>query len=321
MRKERRFIICAVDADVVGQIRGGRPRWNRARWDASVYHTLQNLYTRVELLGVEGGTVPDLRALKEAGAAVVFNLALSVTPWEAAFAACVELAGLRSTGSGMLALALSNDKIRSRLLLSAAGVRVPRFVVLRQGERPARIDLTPPVIVKPAYQGSSFGISTDSVVMTRSEMIARARRIWARFGEPAIGDEFVQGREMRVGLIEGRGGAWTIAGLGDWSFPEDDKGFRTERSRKGQRMKSLRANQLPTNLRKEITAIGRTACDALGVRGYASLDVRIDQFGRITVLELNANPGLSSDSPVWGVRGFGLTLRQIVDAALRSPRP
>ena len=67
-------------------------------------------------------------------------------------------------------------------------------------------------------------------------------------------------------------------------------------------------------------AIGRTACTTLGLRGYASLDVRIDSFGRVTVLEVNANPGLSSDSPVWGVRGFDRTLRQIVDAALRKRR-
>jgi hypothetical protein len=40
-------------------------------------------------------------------------------------------------------------------------------------------------------------------------------------------------------------------------------------------------------------------------------------LGRLTVLEVNANPGISSDSPVWGIRGFDLTVRQIVEAALR----
>jgi D-alanine-D-alanine ligase len=213
---------------------------------------------------------------------------------------------------------LANDKIRSRILLSAAGIRVPRFVVLRPGANPGRIDLTPPVIVKPAYQGSSFGISSDSVVTTRRDVIDRARRIWKRFGEPAVADEFVQGREMRVGLIETRDRSWTIAGIGDWSFPGADEGFRTERPRKGQRMRSLSPMKLPPALRAEITSIGRTACDAIGLRGYASIDVRIDRLGRVTVLEVNANPGLTSDSPVWAVRGFDRTLRQIVDAALRA---
>ncbi len=320
MKRQRRFVVCAVDADVVGQIRGGRPRWNRAKWDASVFHTLEQLYARVELLGVDGSGagIADLPALKARGAGVVFNLALSVTPWEAAFAACVELAGLRLTGSGVVALALANDKIRSRMLLAAAGIRVPRFVVLRPDAVPDRIDLTPPLIVKPACQGSSFGIAPDSVVMTRRDVIDRARRIWTRFGEPAVADEFVRGHEMRVGLIQGRGGVWTIAGIGDWSFPGDDDGFRTEKSRKGQVMRSLRPHELATPLRKTITAIGEAACETVGIRGYGSLDVRIDRSGLVTVIEVNANPGLSSDSPVWGVRGFDLTLRQIVDAALRE---
>jgi D-alanine-D-alanine ligase len=322
MPAQRLFVVCAVDADEVGQIRGGRPRWNRARWDASVYHSLERLYSRVELLGVDGSGlgVADLFALKRDGATVVFNLALSATPWEAAFVACAEFAGLRTTGSGALAVALANDKIRSRTLLAAAGIRVPRFIVLRQGERPGPIDLTPPVIVKPAYQSSSSGIARDSVVTTERDAIARARRIWKRFDEPAICDEFVQGRELRVGLIEDHDGTWTIAGIGDWSFPGADRGFRTERARKGQRMRALRASQLPSTVRTDITGIAQKACGVIGLRGYASMDVRVDTFGRVTVLEVNSNPGLSADSPVWGARGFDRTLRQIVNAALRQIR-
>ena len=318
MKRKKLFVICAVDADEVGQIRGGRPRWNRARWDASVYHALRRLYTRVELLGVEDGGLAGLAAVEGTGASLVFNLALSTLSLEPAFVACLEFAGLRVTGSGTLAMALANDKIRSRILLAAAGVRVPRFVALAPGARPGHIDLTPPVIVKPALQGSSFGISRDSVVMTRRAVLDRARRIWKRFGEPAVADEFIQGREFRAGFIEGRGNVFTIAGIGEWSFAAAENGFRTEKRRRNLRMRSLQAHQLPAALWAEITAIGRTAFETLGIRGYASLDLRVDQFGRVTVLEVNANPGLSADSPVWAVRGFDLTVRQIVDAALRA---
>jgi D-alanine-D-alanine ligase len=311
------FVICAVDADVIGQIRSGRLRWNRARWDGSVFDSLRRLYTRVELIGVErGGIIAGLSALEGTGG-LVFNLALSATPWEPAFAACVEFAGLRSTGSGMLAIALANDKIRSRMLLAAAGVRVPRFVVLAPGANPRQIDLTPPVIVKPAFQGSSFGVSRDSVVMTRSAVLERARRIWRRFDEPAVGDEFIRGRELRAGFVEGPRKLFQIAGIGEWSFPEAENGFRTEARRKNQRLRSLRTSQLAPDLRTEILAIAQTAFETLGIRGYATIDLRLDQLGRLTVLEVNANPGISSDSPIWATRGFDLTVRQIVDAALR----
>ncbi len=316
-RKKNLFVVCAVDADVVAQIRSGHPRWNRAKWDASVVDSLRRLYTRVEVIGVERG---DLSALARytSSDAVVFNLALSATPLEPAFAACVQFGGLRCTGSGMLAIALANDKIRSRILLAAAGVRVPRFIALDPGANPSRIDLTPPVIVKPAWQGSSWGIARDSVVTTRKGVLDLARRIWNRFDEPAVADEFIEGRELRAGFVEGAGRKLQIAGIGEWSFPEGTRGVRTENRRKNQRLEMIGPSQLPAALRNEIIAIAQKAFDTLGIRGYASLDMRLDDLGRITVLEVNANPGISSDSPVWSARGFDRIVRLIVEAALRA---
>jgi D-alanine-D-alanine ligase len=315
LRKQKRFVVCAVDADVAGQIRGGRPRSNRARWDGSVVDALRRLYTRVDVIGVEDGSTAGWPALEQIGPDVVFNLALSALSSEAAFVAFLEAAGLRFTGSGMLAIALSNDKIRSRMLLAAAGVRVPRFVALAPGANPRQFDLTPPVIVKPACQASAYGVSRASVVTTRREALERARRIWRRFDEPAVCDEFIRGREFRAGFIEGPRKRVRIAGIAEYWFADGEDGFRTEGHRKGQR---LRARRILPGLGTEMTAIAQTACDTLGIRGYASLDLRLDSFGRFTVLEVNANPGLSSDSTVWAARGFDRNIRDIVDAALRG---
>jgi D-alanine-D-alanine ligase-like ATP-grasp enzyme len=111
---------------------------------------------------------------------------------------------------------------------------------------------------------------------------------------------------------------FTIAGIGEYSFSGGEKGFKTEKRRSSQRLKNRRAHELPSALWDGISAIGRTAFATLGIRGYASLDLRVDPFGRVTVLEVNANPGLSADSPVWAVRGLDVTVRQIVDAACRA---
>ena len=67
-----------------------------------------------------------------------------------------------------------------------------------------------------------------------------------------------------------------------------------------------------------MAAIAQTAFDTINIRGYASLDLRLDSFGRFTVMEVNANPGISSDSFVWGAHGFDRNIRHIVDAALRG---
>ena len=151
--------------------------------------------------------------------------------------------------------------------------------------------------------------------MTRREALDRARRIWRRFGEPAVCDEFIRGREFRAGFMEGPRKRVRIAGIAEYWFADGEDGFRTEGHRKGQR---LRTSRISPVLRTEMTAIAQTACDTLGIRGYASLDLRLDSFGRFTVLEVNANPGLSSDSTVWAARGFDRNIRDIVDAALRG---
>jgi D-alanine-D-alanine ligase len=317
MPKKTLFVVCAVDEDVSGPIRSGRPRSYPEKWDASVFESLRSLYTRVELMAVKSGDLAALEALRSSGAGVVFNLALSATPLEPAFAACVEFAGLRCTGSGMLAIALANDKIRSRVLLRDAGIRVPRFIALAPGANPNLVDLTPPLIVKPAYQGSSWGISSDSVVMTKRDLLARARRIWKRFDEPAVADEFVQGRELRAGLIEGREKRFQIVGVAEWTFPEGARGFRIEGGAKHNYLRLLHARQLNARLRSEIAAIAQTSFETLGIRGYASLDLRLDELNRLTILEVNANPGISSDSPIWAAHGFDNTIRRIVEAALR----
>jgi D-alanine-D-alanine ligase len=317
-RKRNLFVVCAIDADIFPQVASGHLRWNRAKWDGSVADSLRRLYTRVELISVKSGDLSALSSWRSSGAQLVFNLAFSATSLEAAFAACVEFAGLRCTGSGMVAIGLANDKVRSRMLLAAAGVRVPRFVVLAPGANPDQIDLTPPVFVKPALQGSSWGISRDSKVMTRKAILDRARRIWKRFDEPAVADEFVQGREMRVGLVEGTGKRFQIAGIGEWSFAEAGRGFRIEGDHKNQKLRTLRPSQMPVKLRNEIIAIAQKSFETLGIRGYASLDVRVDELGRVTVLEVNANPGISSDSTVWAARGFDRIVRLIVEAALRT---
>jgi len=302
-----------VDADIAGQVRGRRRRWNRAKWDGAVADSLRRQYTRVDVLGVDNDSVASWHAFEGTGADVVFNLALSALSAEAAFVGFLESAGLRSTGSGVLALALSNDKIRSRTLLAAAGVRVPRFVALPPGVTPRGIDLKPPVIVKPACQASADGISRDSVVMTRREALDRARRIWRRFDEPAVCDEFIPGREFRAGFVEGPRKRVQVAGVSELLFVGGHHGLRTQTlSHRSRRI------QLSPVIRTQMTAIAQTAFDTLGLRGYASLDLRLDSLDRLTVLEVNANPGLSSDSTVWAARGFDRNIRDIVDAALRG---
>ncbi len=188
-------------------------------------------------------------------------------------------------------------------------------------------ELAFPVIVKPSCLASSAGIYSDSLAKTPQEIVTRARRIWGRFGVSAICEEFVVGRELRVGLVEAKRGSIRIVGTSEWLFGAASPGwgFKTQAIRNNPRVR--RSNQvtrklitLPRRKAEELAAIARVAMNTLDVTGYATVDVRVDPMERVTVLEINANPGLWSGSAIWSKPSFEINIREVVEAALRKPR-
>ncbi|HEX8130978.1 MAG TPA: hypothetical protein VF527_17890 [Pyrinomonadaceae bacterium] len=324
-QKQNLKIACALDWDVLRQVVKSKPTVDRAKYDFDVVQALKRLYTDLHLVPVSHDPWQVLDVLRQLKPDVVFNLALSAREREPSFVGCLDFLGIPYTGSGASGIALGNDKIRSRELLRVAGVRVPRFVGLPIDASDVVLDLTPPVIVKPAYLGaSSDGIYNDSVVNTTEAAMACARRIWTRFGVPAVCDEFIVGRELRIGVIEDAPGAqFRLVGIGESLFPGTVPGwgFKSEGLRINPRVRRARgvetvAPQLPKSVEAELLAIANTACLALDQRGYATLDVRMDDFGRITVLEINANPGLYKRSLIWSRPSFTSNIHRIVQAAL-----
>jgi D-alanine-D-alanine ligase-like ATP-grasp enzyme len=289
-----------------------------------VVEALRLIYRRVSIVSAVGGSTRTLDELARLRPDVVFNLAFSAQPCEASFAGCLDMMGIPYTGSGPRGIALTNDKVRSRHLLRAASVRVPRFIELAPG-RPVEVDLTPPFIVKPASLAGSNGIYADSVAKTREGVAELVERIWNRFGVAAVCDEFIVGRELRVGTVESARGKATIAGVSEWRFGSAAPGwgFKTEAIRINQRVRQARRvtrglAALSRREAAELTTVARAALSALDVKGYSTLDVRVDQTGRLVVIEVNANPGLWSGSAIWGNPSFESNLRKIVNAALRG---
>ncbi len=325
-RKIGLCVACVVDEDIAGKIKAGCPSDNRAKYDLSVFKALRDICREVNLVRAfeeSSRTIDELARLQPD---VVFNLAFSAHPLEASFAGCLDVLGIPYTGSGPRGIALSNDKIRSRHLLRSVGVPVPQFVELPPG-RPISIDLKPPFIVKPASLASSAGIYADSVVKTSKDVPKLARRIWRRFEVSAMCDEFVVGREFRIGLIEGAGEVFTIVGISEWKFGSATPGwgFKTEAIRLNRKVRQARhvtRDLVPLSHResRELAAVGSSAVRALDVRGYATVDVRMDDQQRLIVLEVNANPGLWSGSAIWSNPSFEANIRRILTSPLRCPK-
>ena len=314
-------VACVVDDRVGGAISGSRISTSFASYDASVLEALCRLYRPVHLVRAYAGSTRTLDELRSIRPDVVFNLAFSATPLEAPFAGALGLLGLPFTGSGPGAIALSNDKIRSRTLLRAGGVRVPNFVALDPGANP-RIDFDPPYIVKPAESAASAGVYADSVVKKRSAVGRLAARIWKRFEMPAVCDEFIVGREIRVGAVDDASGTPRMTGVAEWAFA-DGWGFKTEAIRINPRVRSAQRVtrdrvKMTREMTRELQRLIRDSMRILGVTGYSTMDVRVDSEERIYVLELNSNPGLWAGGALWNRPTFDANIRRIVESALRA---
>ena len=214
----------------------------------------------------------------------------------------LEAEGYPYTGSPPLALLVSRNKAMSKKILAFHGIRIPRFVTYRPGERIAEPELQFPLIVKPLQADASEGIAQASVVQDSAALRERVSRMHDRFRQPAIAEEFVEGRELYVSLI-GNGDDLTVLPITEMVFdkrktrPEERiatqsaKWDEEYRARKG--IRNVFARPLSSGVRSRIIEICRTAFRYLWLRDYARLDVRVAADGEVWFLEANANPFIS----------------------------
>jgi D-alanine-D-alanine ligase len=215
----------------------------------------------------------------------------------------LEAEGYRYTGSPPLALLVSRNKAMSKKVLAYHGIRVPGFVTWRPGEQVADAGTVRfPLIVKPLQSDASAGIAQASVVQDQAGLADRVTMIHERFDQPAIAEEFVDGRELYASLI-GNGDDLDILPITEMVFdkrrtrPEERiatqfaKWDEDYRARKG--IRNVFARPLSRATRERIESICRTAFRALWLRDYARLDVRLAPDGEVWFLEANANPFIS----------------------------
>ncbi|MCE9595790.1 MAG: ATP-grasp domain-containing protein [Planctomycetes bacterium] len=280
---------------------------------SAVAESLRASGASVERIAIRPEPREILRVLANLDVDLVFNLVESIggdPRLEAAFAGALELSGLAFTGSDPRALGVSLDKPLSRVVLAAAGVTVPRGATLARGDEP--LDVPFPAIVKPTREDASHGIDGASVVRDVAAARARARFVIERYRQPALVEEFVDGREFNVALIgEGAGAELLSFGEIDFAnFPADVPRIVTyagkwiEGSDDWNRTLSGAAKLLAAAERAELERLARGAWAAIGGRDYGRVDLRLDARGRAFVIDVNPNPDLSPDA------GFALAAQR-----------
>jgi D-alanine-D-alanine ligase len=260
----------------------------------------------VTLVGVRNDLQYLIRCLDEIRPELVFNGVEAFhgnAGLEYMIPGMLEAEGYRYTGSPPLALLVSRNKAMSKKVLAYHGIRVPGFATYRPGEAlvvPANLRF--PLIVKPLQSDASAGIAQASVVQDSASLADRVTMIHERFDQPAIAEDFVDGRELYVSLI-GNGDKLEILPITEMVFDKrrtrPEERIATEfakwdedyRSRKG--IRNVFARPIARAARERIEEICSTAFRALWLRDYARLDIRLAPDGEVWFLEANANPFIS----------------------------
>lgn len=260
----------------------------------------------VTLLGVQDDLQYLVRCLDEIRPDLVFNAVESFhgnPGLEYMVPGILEAEGYPYSGSPPMALLVSRNKAMSKKVLAFHGIRVPGFITFRPGEaRRVPETIRFPLIVKPLLSDASDGIAQASVVQDEAALLDRVAMMHQRFDQPAIAEEFIEGRELYVSLV-GNGEALEVLPITEMVF--DKRRTRAEeriatrfakwdedyRARKG--IRNVFARPIARATRARIEAICRTAFRALWLRDYARLDVRLAPDGELWVLEANANPFIS----------------------------
>ncbi len=261
--------------------------------------------------GLEANLVPlqrsmftFLRRLKELNIEVVVNLCegfFGKPQWEANVAAVMEIMQIPFTGNGSRTLALCQDKHQAKAVLSSFNLPVAPSQLLTSAEE--MVDLRFPVIVKPNSEDASLGVHPESVVYDHEALAVQVKRIIETYSQPAIVEEFIDGREFNVAVLDiGEPKALPVSEIDFSRMPE---GFP--------RICSYEAKWYPDHilyqvtppicpapvdeeLRTRLQTLAVTAFKVMGCRDYARVDFRMNQEGEIFILEVNPNPDISLDA-------------------------
>jgi D-alanine-D-alanine ligase len=262
-------------------------------------------------VAIEAGADPriTLTNLRDARCDVVFQLCESIAGearLEAAAAWLLEWARIPYTGSGPVAITIALQKPLARAVLTARNVPVPIGFVLESATAamPALLEPGTRWIVKPSREDASHGISIASVVSGERAVRDRAAWVLATYRQPALIEEFVDGRELNVSIL-GSGPTTQILPLAeiDWTgFPDGAPRLVTFTAKWDPASPEYKgsmpgpARDLGPELERLVRDRARAAYDALGLEGYGRIDLRVHPTRGPLVIDVNPNPDISPDA-------------------------
>jgi D-alanine-D-alanine ligase len=274
---------------------------------AQIESTLRELGHETARVGVAGEVEPVIAALREHDPALVFNLAESFdgkSALESNVAALLNLIGLRYTGSSPAGLLMAGDKSLTKMVLGFQKILTPQFASVFRGALGHVGDLKFPLIVKPPQEDASLGITSKSVVRDIKELFGTMDSLQREFQSPVLVEEFVEGREFYVGVLGNvNPQALPVIELDFSAFPPDRPRVASYEAKWGEGgtggagetgaefagTKSVFPTDLTPELAARMQAVAVLSFNALRLRDYGRVDLRVTPDEQIYVIEVNPN--------------------------------
>ena len=250
------------------------------------------------------GAEKTLVALAKFDADLVFNLTESYAGDDTKdmnIAAYLELLDLQYTGAGPHAMYLAQDKALAKKIFAFHGIKTPFFATSYRGKLDHSHDISFPLIVKPTSEDGSIGIDQGSFVESVKELMERIHYIQEEFNSPALIEEYIEGREIYASILGNENpevlpmveldlsklpkGTPKIAGQ-EVKWATESEAYKVT--------KSAPAEDLDEATTKRLSETALSAYQALKLRDYGRIDMRLSKKGEVFVIEANPNPWLAS---------------------------
>ena len=293
-----------------------------------VIQALRDLQHEVTIQIFGPDPLVSVRAVADRSADLVFNLTEHFKGnrrQDANIAGLLELMNIPFTGTGAEGLLLCRDKITAKRLLGYHKIRVPHFFAVTPGSTTIPKRIYYPLIVKPAHEDGSDGISLASIVNDGDELQARIKMIHERMNQPALCEEFIEGREIYVGLTGND--RLTAYPAREVRFGKTDEGGPQIATRKVKWDEEYRKKwaieyvhaDLPEALERAVSRTSKRIYRILQMRDYGRIDLRLKADGEIVFLEANPNPNIGKDEDLAeAAQKSGVDYNGLIDRVIKA---
>jgi D-alanine-D-alanine ligase len=328
---KRRRVLVLVHEDLVPPEHANdvdEKTFRERKTEFDVVSTLRDMGHQARPLGVSSDLGVIRNAIEEFRPHICFNMLEEfhgVALYDQHVVSYLELLRQPYTGCNPRGLTLAHDKALSKKILAYHRIPSPRFKVFPMGRkvrRPARLEY--PLFVKSLTEDASLGISQASLVHNDEKLEERIRFIHRSIGTDAIVDQYIDGRELYVGIL----GNQRLQTLPVWelhftNLPEGTAPIATEKVKWDEKyqdrigLETGPAKNLGDGVEERILRLCKRAYRCLGLSGYARMDLRLRADGRPFLIEANPNPQLASDEELAdSAEHAGLSYEQLLHKIL-----